>query len=282
MKPTDLPCVLSIQLEDWDHAPFARLREKHKEIIAQVYHSSFSMDAAVKRWIPELSKRQAGCTVFVLGQFAQRFPFLLKELSEQGFEIASAGYHYLETASLEKDAFVQFIQISLGVLEEITGTRPIGLRLSEINPQISLAIKKKTSEESEKPPWFWEVLAEQGIQYLVQETTDSKSSVCSQLSGEVLEICEPGFAYGSGFRRTPGFWLWNRFQRNKKMGNPVTLRLSSRELDPSHPRLPLEKKEALLHYGGLDSVDRKFKIFLESYFWSSYRDQLEELKKICR
>jgi len=91
-------------------------------------------------------------TFFVLGEVAETFPGLIKEIAARGHELGIHGYSHLKYYSLSKEKAREEIIKSKIILEDITGQTVIGHRAPEFS------VNKKTN-------WVLELLIEAGIKY---------------------------------------------------------------------------------------------------------------------
>ena len=82
----------------------------------------------VIRILEMLSKRQVKATFFTLGWIAERYPTLIRQIAEQGHEIASHGYGHERASDQTKEAFFADIQLAKVILEDLCGTEVRGYR----------------------------------------------------------------------------------------------------------------------------------------------------------
>ena len=59
-------------------------------------------------------------TFFCLGWLAERYPHLIREIHDQGHEIASHGYHHHMITTMSKEEFREDIRRSKALLEDIS------------------------------------------------------------------------------------------------------------------------------------------------------------------
>ena len=91
-------------------------------------------------------------TFFVLGWIAERYPHLVREICQQGHEIACHGYAHRLVYSQSREEFREDIRKAKIILENISGCEVIGYRA----PSYSITSKSK---------WAFEVLLEEGFKY---------------------------------------------------------------------------------------------------------------------
>jgi len=91
-------------------------------------------------------------TFFCLGWIAERYPHLIREIQNQGHEIACHGYDHRLVYDMHPEQFREDIRKSKQILEDIIGEEVLGYRAP------SYSITKKSL-------WAVEVLAEEGYRY---------------------------------------------------------------------------------------------------------------------
>lgn len=260
---------LSLDVEDWEHANFAELTPQREQIQAQVRDLRFPMDQAVRRWIEICAQHQVRSTCFVLGEFARRFPDVIRELARAGHEIASHGDTHDLVREMSHDQFREFLKRSIGTLQDLTGQPVKGFRA----PSWSVPPQPQGR-------WVYEVLAECGIVY-----DSSVFSISTPLYGDPRAPLKPDqivgvtrlpvgllpgrlpFSTGAFFRITPA-WLqtWG-LSRCARLGQIPQVVLHPRELAPEHPRLPLRGWKRAIHYAALSRVQPRLESLLPRFSW---------------
>lgn len=104
-------------------------------------------------WFLETLERfQVKGTFFVLGEVAEKFPGLIKKISQAGHEIGSHGISHKQIFKLTEKQFREELAESKKLLEDITSCLVLGHRA----PAFSITPDTK---------WALEVLAEEGFHY---------------------------------------------------------------------------------------------------------------------
>jgi polysaccharide deacetylase family protein (PEP-CTERM system associated) len=270
------PAMLTLDVEDWEHANYAQLDNQQSQIQEMVRSQAYAMDANLDRWIEILSQHDAKSTCFVLGEFAERFPKAVKKLQDQGHEIACHGQTHDLVHKMSQSEFREWLKKALGTLGKITGKQPRGFRA----PSWSVNLKSC--------PWFCDELELAGIQYDSSEFPvrthlygNANASLKPYWQGKIFRIpvtvmsfgpVRIPFASGAFFRLSPLSVIKMGFKRAEKLDQTLMLVLHPRELDPLHPRLPIKGWEASVHYAKLESTVPKLKNVLDLYRWTSIAD----------
>lgn len=82
----------------------------------------------VGRILQMLSRRQVRATFFTLGWIAERYPKLIRQIADQGHEVASHGYGHERASDQTEDAFFADIQLAKVILEDLCGVEVKGYR----------------------------------------------------------------------------------------------------------------------------------------------------------
>lgn len=229
-----------------------------------------------QRILELFSKYEAKATFFVLGWVAERSPNLVREIVEQGHELASHGYDHKRVTNLSPAEFKSDILKSKDILEQLGGVTVNGYRA----PSYSIVADNL---------WAHEVLAECGYQY---------SSSIYPIKHDLYGIPDaPRFRYRSGAEDLIEFPISTikKFGRNFPCGGGGFFRLYPYalskwaintvnrvdkeacifyfhpwELDPDQPpqeNLPL--KTRFRHYLNLDKTEKRLEKLLQDFQWVS-------------
>lgn len=273
--------ILTLDVEDWEHANFFQLAGKELEIKNSVKSLNYKMDSNIEIWINTLHEYDVKSTCFVLGEFAQRFPHVVKKLFQAGHEISSHGYTHDLIYTMSQSQFREYLKKGLGILGDLLGIQPMGFRA----PSWSV---------NEKTPWFCDELAAQKIIY-DSSLFPMKTPLYGHGAVGLKPFWEGGvfrvpatlfeigalripFASGAFFRIMPLPLIQFGLKRALRKNLPSMVVLHPRELDPQHPRLPLQGWESVVHYWNLSSTLPKLHTLLGQMSWGSihqiYADSL--------
>lgn len=265
--------ILTLDVEDWEHANFAQLNDQVGRIAATVAERKYAMDANTDLWIELLGASQARSTCFVLGEFARRYPDAVKRLAAAGHEIACHGDTHDLIYNMSREQFREFLRRALGELSGLTGTLPAGFRAPS------------WSVDDIRTPWFCDELLAQGLRYDSSEFPiqtplygQKNAPLKHYWRGSLLRIpvtvltlgsLRAPFASGAFFRLAPLALIRIGLKRAFRQGYPVMVVLHPRELDSDHPRLPLKGWERSIHYARLATTVPKLQALLNEFEWRS-------------
>jgi polysaccharide deacetylase family protein (PEP-CTERM system associated) len=137
--------IITIDLEDWHSLV-------HRRLTGVLSPPSENVFRQVVRLLQVLDQHQTKATFFVLGTLAESHPGIVKQVAEQGHEIASHGYSHLPIFKLSPKEFRNETRRAKLLLEDITGNSVAGYRAAEFS------IIRQTL-------WALEILAELGFAY---------------------------------------------------------------------------------------------------------------------
>jgi len=115
---------ITIDVEDWFQV----------ENLRAVYdHTSWEKaESRVERntelILEALDNHKVKATFFILGWVAERYPKLVKKISEEGHEVASHGYNHILNYNLSEEELRRDLESSKKLLEDLTGKEVIGYR----------------------------------------------------------------------------------------------------------------------------------------------------------
>ena len=220
----------------------------------------------------------AKSTFFTLGWVAEKCPNLIKAIVDQGHELASHGLSHKRATEMTREDFVNDVQQSKKILEDVSGTQIIGYRA----PSFSI---------DESNTWAYEVIKELGFQYSssTYPITHDLYGVPSwprfpyQREEGILEIPIPtmtknnvntGIGGGGYFRLYPYWFSKKRIDKYlQEEQHPYSFYFHPWEIDPQQPRVkaaPLKSK--FRHYINLSSMEGKLERLLQDYQWSTMKD----------
>ncbi len=129
--------ALSVDLEEWFHSRrWIDGQQAHRvpdtsELLRRIYGApapAGEVVAPTRRLLEIFAAHRCQVTFFVLGEIAQWYPDLIREIAAHGHEIASHGMRHVDIPVLGPERFGRELGESLDLLERLSGARPIGYR----------------------------------------------------------------------------------------------------------------------------------------------------------
>lgn len=245
-----------IQREQWDDLP-SRVEQSTERVL-----ELFS-DAGVKG------------TFFVLGWIAERHRRLVRDIVDEGHELASHGYAHVRVMHQTPEQFQDDVTRTKMILEDISGTKVIGYRAA------SYSITDDT-------PWAYDALAEAGYLYssslypikhdLYGRPDGPRFAHYPAGRGGIVELPVATLKWGSfrlpcgggGYFRLYPYvltrWLLRLLMRRES--HPAIFYFHPWELDPEQPRVPsLPFKTRFRHYLNLNRVEKRLRSLLGDFKW---------------
>ncbi len=124
----------------------------HSHLVPPDAKRHWTLEDCVSRLIDRLLEEDKAATFFVVGELAEKFPGLIRRMSDEGFEVASHSHSHPRFDRNEPEANVKDLARSKTTLEDVTG-RPIrGFRAPSWTARL-------------EDHWLWEYLVEEGFLY---------------------------------------------------------------------------------------------------------------------
>ena len=137
--------ALTIDLEDW-HQLF------HRRLTGEVIRPTQAVVGATHSLLDMLDEVGVRATFFVLGNVAEAYPALVREVAHRGHEVGSHTHSHDLIFRTEPAAFRADVERSLAGLRDLTGQPVLGFRA----PEFSVGHLSH---------WCFEILAELGFRY---------------------------------------------------------------------------------------------------------------------
>lgn len=271
--------ILTIDLEDWFHI----LDFKDTAQPAQWSDFESRVEANTERILRILDDNKIKATFFCLGWIAEKFPELIRKVSEN-HEIACHSMNHQLLYLQDRKEFTEDLHRCVSVLENITGKKVVSYRA----PGFSV---------SRDHGFVFEELVKAGIKIDSSifpaarnhgGISDFPEQKPCKLSGTNFEIVEFPintkniltkqivFSGGGYFRLLP-YPLIKKWMRESEY---VMTYFHPRDFDPKQPRLPgLSMKRTFMSYIGLESSQGKFEKLLQEFNFVSLEDAYLSLEK---
>jgi polysaccharide deacetylase family protein (PEP-CTERM system associated) len=245
-----------IRREHWDHLPCR-------------------VERNVERILGLFDERGVKATFFVLGWMAERYPRMVRTLTDEGHEVASHGYEHVRVVNQTPEAFRADIRRTRALLEDTTGTPVRGYRAA------SYSIGRDNL-------WALDELLEAGHQY-----SSSIYPIHHDLYGmpeaprfafrhngdngllevpvTTVEIGQRKFPCGGGgyFRLFPyALSRWALQRVNERDGQSAVFYFHPWEIDPEQPRQNgIGMKTRVRHYLNLSRMEARLTRLLRDFEW---------------
>lgn len=228
----------------------------------------------IDRILALLDKHGVKGTFFTLGWIADRYPQLVRRISDLGHELASHGYGHERASSLSPDAFLADVRLAKLVLEDLSGRAVIGYRAP------SFSIGKGNL-------WAYEMLGEAGYRYSSSifpirhdhyGMPDAPRFMHHRDEVDIVEIPATTVRFGgrnfpaSGggyFRLLPYAVSRSMFRRvNEIDGQAAVFYCHPWEVDPEQPRVSgINFKTRFRHYVNLGRMEGRLNRLLGDFSW---------------
>lgn len=264
--------ALSVDVEDWFHVGAFESTISRSCWDGLTHRVERNTDAVLALF----AEADVSATFFTLGWVAERYPALVRRISEAGHEVASHGYDHARVFSLTPEEFRADLRRSRALLEDASGEKVIGYRAP------SFSIDHRT-------PWAHAILAEEGYLYSSSVAPirhdhygwpesprfawrPVADNALLELPVTTAEFGGRRLAAGGGgfFRLLPyGFSRWAIRQVNEREQRPAIIYFHPWEIDPGQPRVagaPLRSR--LRHYSNLSVMAGKLRRLTRDFSWT--------------
>jgi len=272
-------CLFSIDVEDWYHI----LDLPSAPPMTQWDSLPSCVEQNFLRLLDILNEKKAAATCFCLGWVAEKFPHLVREAVAGGNEIASHGYAHRLVYQMTPDEFLDDAVRSKKLLEDISGAPVYGYRSA------GFSVTKAT-------PWFFDKLAEAGYRYdssvfpaarghggmitdkIAPYRVGGAGNGIIEIPIGVTRILGRNFCFfGGGYLRLfPYPIIRHMARRILKPGRPVNFYIHPREIDPGHPRLPMNLRRRFKSYVNLDTTESKIRRLINDFDCVSFIGYIDE------
>lgn len=267
-------CVFSVDVEDWFHI----LDVPSAPSLSDWHNFPSRVEKNFYRLLDIFSLRGVRVTCFFLGWVAERYPQLVREAVRRKHEIGSHGYSHQLLYRMTREEFREDALFSRVLLEDISGTSVVGYR----SPGFSA---------TGATPWFFDELASAGYEYDSSvfpanhghggmPWAERRPHMVGNLQHRLIEfpISVAKFAgqrccfFGGGYLRLYPYWLIrHKAHEVLKSGLPVVFYIHPREIDPSHPRLPMSLTRRFRSYVNLRQTESKIMRILNEFPVTTFR-----------
>jgi polysaccharide deacetylase family protein (PEP-CTERM system associated) len=276
--------ALTIDVEDWFHATFLGVPEKDWSTCEPW------IEPNIYRILDLLAEHEVKATFFILGCIAERVPQLVRDIVEEGHEVASHSYCHRQVFKQSPAEFGRDLRLSIEKIQAAVDVPILGYRA----PAASIGKDQQ---------WAFDILVENGILYdssLVPVRTPLYG--ISGLPRFSFKLCEgrllelPLTTVEVGPIRIPisggvytrmlpiSFSEWAFKRINQVDGQPIMLYLHPWELDPQPPPLGKNSFTRWSHTINKGKMEHRFRRLLSRFSFGPVRDvfstELDTVKRI--
>ena len=227
----------------------------------------------VSRILELLEQSNVKATFFTLGWIAERYPALVRQITQHGHELASHGYGHQRASDLSPTDFFQDIERAKKLLEDLSGIAVHGYRA----PSFSIGASNL---------WAFDYLAKAGYAY--------SSSIYPIRHDHYGMPDSPRFAYrlangllevpvttlrvmnrnlpssGGGYFRLLPYALsrWMLRKVNREDRESAVFYFHPWEIDPGQPRIAgIDARTRFRHYVNIDRTEGRLQSLMQDFRW---------------
>lgn len=276
--------IFSVDVEDWFHVDMTA-----SAISVERWDTLESrVESCFHTLLDLFSESGITTTCFFLGWVGQRFPNLVQEAVSRGHEIASHGYAHRLVSAQSRSEFAADVARTKDILEQIAGVKVIGYRAPSfsITSRTWWALEELVAAgyayDSSIFPIARDYGGVSGIQKAPHRLATQNGSIVefpisvARLLGR--DLC----FFGGGYLRLFPYWLIRQMSSQvNREGRPVVYYIHPREIDPTHPRLPMARLKRLKVYLNLQSTAPKLRALFGDQKLTSFRAWLKNHPEIA-
>jgi polysaccharide deacetylase family protein (PEP-CTERM system associated) len=227
----------------------------------------------VDRILALLAKHETRATFFTLGWIAERYPHLVRQIVDQGHELASHGYGHQRASDLSRSEFLDDVVRAKRLLEDIGGVAVQGYRA----PSFSIG---------ECNLWAFDVLQNAGYRYSSSiypikhdhYGMPDAPRFAHEVAGGLIEIPVTTLrvrgrnlpSSGGGYFRLLPYALsrWMIGKVNADDRQPAIFYFHPWEIDHGQPRVPgIDLKTRFRHYVNIGRMEGRLDGLLGDFRW---------------
>lgn len=229
-----------------------------------------------------LSEHSTKATFFILGWVAERHPEMVRNLAQQGHEIASHGYGHELVHTQTPAQFREDVRRSKQILEDLIGREVVGYRA----PSFSITARTE---------WAISVLIEEGYRYdssiynrfrgaqgiivagFGPYQLETEAGTIWEVSPSTINVCglQLPVAGGGYFRLLPYAASKMCLEKLEKQGLQLVMYFHPWELDPEQPRMDGPLLSKVRHYLNLGKTEQRLKLLLSDFYFSPINEVIQ-------
>lgn len=224
-------------------------------------------------------------TFFVLGYIAEKFPELIKKISELGHEISSHTYSHIDLRKVDRKEFEEDFFKSINILEKITNKKVEGFRapffsISKNNYWVFEILNNNLTYDSSIFPVKTQlygipnaprIIYKPFLKNIIKKDEQSKLIEIPMATHRIPLLGNIPIAGGFYLRFFPYWYIKWGIKKMNKEGNPAMIYIHPKDLDPEMPKI---KEYNWYYYFNLKSGIKKFENLLNDFKFSSVKETL--------
>ena len=268
--------MMSVDLEDYYcDLPFSEWQKYESRVIknTQVILDLFE-------------KYDVKATFFVLGYIAEKFPEMIKKISELGLEIASHSYAHIDLRKVSKKQFEDDFLKSINIIEKITGKKVEGFRAPFFSIDknncwvfeiLSRHIRYDSSIFPVRTPLYGihtapRFIYKPSMNNVVEEDNQGKLIEIPMATHRIPLIGNVPIAGGFYLRFLPYWYMKLGIKNMNKHHKPAMFYIHPKDLDPEMPRI---SEYSWYYYYNLKSGVKKFEKLLQDFKFTTVKNSLQ-------
>jgi polysaccharide deacetylase family protein (PEP-CTERM system associated) len=267
--------ILTVDVEEAFHRNDLRLSRRQRELLGGRVVEQTGQVVALMR-----SAGQRG-TFFILGEVAEQYPELVRQLAAEGFELGLHGYAHCLVYEQGEGEFLRETQAAKDLLEKVGKQKVVGFRA----PSWSI---------NQKSLWALKILARMGFQYdssilparsYLGGVPSAHPLIHRRREADIIEVppsvARMGpfrlpFSGGLYLRTLPYSFIRHCIRRLNKKGVPAVIYLHPWELDRELPRLAVGLKGKYALYYNLKTAQAKVEQLLADFSFAPVCEVLND------
>lgn len=267
--------AISVDLEDWYHICGAGEYSTPEHWHA--YESRIVRNT--ERVLSLLRRYHTKATFFVLGYIASREPDLIKNIRQEGHEIATHGFYHKRIFEMTELEFENDLKLSIDAISSAAHENIIGFRAPE------WSIRNSTL-------WVLDILRKNGILYdssmvplfrMGERTFPLYPKMLTTMHGDIWEFPLSTFRFfferlpfsgGLPLRVVPYFYIYMQLHKLNAAGKPGIVYLHPWEFDSEQVKIDLPLTRRFMHYYNIQTAPKKIEGLLRHFKFGPIKEVL--------
>ncbi len=275
--------ILSFDVEEYFHVELAKRAgiEHTKDFPRRI---RIGLEFILKT----LSERNIKATFFILAKLAKSERTLIKEIANEGHELACHSMHHKMITQMTQNAFLNDTISSKKLIEDIIGKQIIGYRAPtfSIVPKTLWAldelIKANFAYDSSVYPVKHDIYGIPDAPTIIHKAITPSGQQIYELPLMTRQIGKVNIPVGGGgyFRLFPLSLIANAIRKYEKQKQSAVLYFHPWEFDANQPAMPMPFISKLRHRIGLRRTRAKFKALISQFDFTSADEIIANEKNI--